>query len=257
MSRRSRPGFTIVAVLMLAIGIGANTAIFSLLNAVLLRNLPVSRPGQLVFLGKAQAEGSTSFVPGGTVQVFSFPFFREFRREQQVFSEVGAIQSFPETTHARIAGRGEPEKIQLERVSGSYFATLAVNAFLGRLLSNADSETAGAPPVAVLRYSSWKERFGADPAIAGKTIAIGQTTYTIAGVAPPEFFGVTVGRSPDLWIPLGTPGAVRSGLIGPPPTAPKFALIPLEARTIRSWRFMAAPLSVVPLPFCLRLVYAL
>jgi predicted permease len=196
------PGFTIIAVLMLALGIGANTAIFSLLNAILLRNLPVRQPEQLVFFGKAEVEGNTSFLPHGSTQAFSYPFFHEFRRRNDVFSEVGAIQSFLVASHGRIAGDANLEGMNVELVSGTYFNTLAVNAILGRAFSDADDQTPGAHPVAVANYSWWQNRFARDPSIAGKTVTIGTTVYTIIGVAPAEFFGVTVGRSPDLWIPL-------------------------------------------------------
>ena len=196
------PGFTIVAVLMLALGIGANTAIFSLLNAILLRNLPVRQPEQLVLFGKAQASGTTSFLPHGSTQVFSYPFFREFRRRNQVFSEVAAIQSFLVQSHGRVARSADLEKISVELVSGTYFNTLGVNAILGRVFTDADDQTPGAHPVIVASYSWWQNRFAKDPSIAGKTVTIGPTVYTIIGVAPPEFFGVTVGQSPNLWIPL-------------------------------------------------------
>ncbi|MGI8741969.1 MAG: ABC transporter permease [Bryobacteraceae bacterium] len=196
------PGFAITAVLMLALGIGANTAIFSLLNAILLRTLPVRQPAQLVFFGKAQASGDTSFLPHGSTQVFSYPFFREFRRRNQVFSEVAAIQSFLVASHGRVAGDAGLEKLNVELVSGSYFTTLGVNAILGRVLTDAEDQTPGGHPVAVANYSWWQNRFAKDPSIAGKTITIGSTGYTVIGVAPPAFFGVTVGHSPDLWIPL-------------------------------------------------------
>jgi predicted permease len=196
------PAFAIIAVLMLALGIGANTAIFSLLNAILLRSLPVHQPEQLVLFGKAQASGTTSFFPHGSTQVFSYPFFREFRRRNQVFSEVAAIQSFRMASHGRIAGEADLERIDVEPVSGTYFHTLGVNAVLGRVFTDADDRTPGAHPVAVASYSWWRNRLARDPAIAGKTITIGSTVYTIIGVAPPEFFGVTVGQSPNLWIPL-------------------------------------------------------
>ena len=196
------PGFTIIAVLMLALGIGANTAIFSLLNAILLRELPVRHPAQLVLFGEAEASGSTSFFPHRSTQVFSYPFFREFRRRNQVFSEVAAIQSFLVASHGRVAGDAGLESMNVELVSGSYFNTLGVNAVLGRVLTDADDLTPGAHPVAVASYSWWQNRFSGDPSIAGKAITIGPTVYTIIGVAPPDFSGVTVGQSPNLWIPL-------------------------------------------------------
>src|SRR5260370_11210170 len=196
------PGFTIVAVLMLALGIGANTAIFSLLNAILLRNLPVREPGQLVLFGEAQASGSTSFMPQGSTQIFSYPFFREFRRRNQVFSDVAAVQSFLAASHGRIAGDASMERLNVELVSGAYFSALGVNAALGRVFTGADDQTPGAHPVAVARYAWWQNRFAGDPSIRGKTITIGPAMYTIIGVAQPEFFGITVGQSPNLWIPL-------------------------------------------------------
>jgi predicted permease len=196
------PGFTVIAVLMLALGIGANTAIFSLLNAILLRKLPVHQPEQLVLFGKAEASGSTTFVPHGSTQAFSYPFFREFRRRNEVFSEVAAIQSYLVASHGRIAGDADMERIHVELVSGTCFHTLGVNAAFGRVLTEEDDQTPGAHPVAVASYSWWQNRFGRDPSVVGKTVTIGQTVYTIIGVAPPEFYGVTVGQSPHLWIPL-------------------------------------------------------
>jgi predicted permease len=195
------PGFTIVAVLMLALGIGANTAIFSLLNAILLRNLPVRQPGQLVLFGEAQASGTTSFMPHGSTQLFSYPFFREFRGRNQVFSDVAAIQSFLAASHGRIAGDTGLERVNVELVSGDYFSTLGVNAARGRLFSDAD-QTPGAHPVAVASYAWWQNRFAGDASIARKTITIGSTVFSIIGVAQPGFFGITVGQSPNLWIPL-------------------------------------------------------
>ncbi len=209
------PAFTIIAVLMLALGIGANTAIFSLLHAILLRSLPVRQPEQLVFFGKASAEGDTPFLPHHSTEVFSYPFFREFQRTNRVFSEVAAIQSFLVTAHGRVAHGAELEKLDVELVSGNYFHTLGVNAIRGRLLSTAEDQTPGGHPLAVASYSWWQKRFSKDPAVAGKTIIIGSTVYTVIGVAPPGFFGVTVGQSPDLWIPLTMQKEIlpdRSGL---------------------------------------------
>jgi predicted permease len=196
------PSFTIIAVLMLALGIGANTAIFSLLNAILLRNLPVHEPRQLVLFGKSEATGTTGFLPNRSTQVFSYPFFREFRRRNQVFSDVAAIQSFLARTHGRVAGDTALERMNVGLVSGSYFNTLGVNAINGRMFTDADDQAPGAHPVIVASYSWWQNRFAKDPAILNQAVTIGSTVYTIIGIAPPEFFGVTVGQSPDFWIPL-------------------------------------------------------
>ena len=196
------PGFSVIAVLMLALGIGANTAIFSLLNAILLRTLPVRQPEQLVFFGGAHAEGDTSFLPHKSTEVFSFPFFREFAQKSHVFSDVAAIQSFLVQSYGRFAGRTDLERIQVELVSGTYFRTLGVNPVLGRVFTGADDQALGAHPIAVARYSWWRDRFADSASLASKTVTIGSTVYTIIGVAPPGFFGVTVGQAPDLWIPL-------------------------------------------------------
>jgi predicted permease len=211
---RKSPGFSAVAIAMLALGIGANTAIFSLMNAVLMRPLPVSLPEQLVLFGEARPEGNTSFVPHGDTQVFSYPFYREFRERNQVFSGVAAIQSYLTSTYARLTGSG-PEPVTLELVSGDYFQTLGVEAVRGRLFTSADDRTIGGHPVAIANYAWWQNRLGGDPAVVGRTTTIGSTVYTIVGVTPPGFFGITVGQSPDLWIPLAMQRAIspdRAGL---------------------------------------------
>jgi predicted permease len=197
---RNSPGFTTVAVLMLALGIGGNTAIFSLLNAILLRELPVSHPAQLVFLGPAEAEGFTRSL--STTGAFSYPFFREFRRRNEVFSNVAAVESGLMTAHGRVAGNAEMERLEVELVSGSYFPALGVKPARGRLLTDADDQRPGGHPIAVANYDWWRARMAGDPAILRKTVQIGSTAYAIVGVAAPHFSGVTVGRAPDLWIPL-------------------------------------------------------
>jgi predicted permease len=196
------PGFTITAVLMLALGIGANTAIFSLLNAILLRHLPVRQPDQLMFFGTAEASGSTRFFPHSSTQAFSYTFYREFRQRNEVFSKVAAIQSFLVASHGRVAGGGDLERMDVELVSGTYFDTLGVNPIMGRVFTDADDQTPGGHPIAVASYSWWQNRFAGDRSIAGSTFTIGQTVYTIIGVAPRAFYGMTVGQSPDVWIPL-------------------------------------------------------
>ena len=195
-------GFSVVAILMLALGIGANTAIFSLLNAILLRQLPVRQPAQLYLFGKAEASGTTAFVPHRSTQVFSYPFFKDFRRNDQVFSDVAAVQSFLVESHGRVGGEASMEPLKLELVSGNYFQVLGVAPSLGRVFADADDRAPGANPIAVANYSWWRSRMAGNPAIAGNTVTIGSTVYTVVGVGPPGFFGVTVGSAPDLWIPL-------------------------------------------------------
>jgi predicted permease len=194
------PGFATVAILTLALGIGANTAIFSLINALLLRPLLVPDAQQLRFFGTALATGSTGFTPNGSTELFSYAFFRDFRRSNQVFGDVGAIGSILYPTNGRVAGGGL-EKINVELVSGSYFNTLGVRAIAGRVLSDRDDQVPGGHPLAVASHSWWQRRFGRAP-VVGTTISIGSRSYVVIGVAQPQFSGVTVGQSPDVWIPL-------------------------------------------------------
>jgi predicted permease len=211
---RKSPGFSAVAVVTLALGIGANTAIFSLLDAVLLRSLPVREPLQLMLFGKGTWRGSVSDLPNRSWQLFSCPFFREFRQKNEVFSDVAAIDSILFETHGRVAGGANLEKINAELVSGSYFNVLGVNSILGRTLTDADDQTPGGHPIAVASYSWWQRRFGKDPGLLGKSVTISGTVFTVVGVAPPEFFGVTVGQSPDLWVPLAMEKEVSPGWNG-------------------------------------------
>ena len=200
-----RPGFTLIAVLSLALGIGANTAIFSLLDAVLLRTLPVREPQQLVLFGSGKDQGVSISFPDQSCDLFSYPFYRQVEQRNDLFSGVAGLMSITWTVHGFVnadqAGN-EIEKMQVQLVSGSYFPVLSVNAILGRVLTEADDQTPGGHPVAVVSYAWWQRRFGADPSAIGKTITIDNVAYAIVGVAPKEFFGTTVGTTPDLWVPL-------------------------------------------------------
>ena len=211
---RKNPAFAAIAVLTLALGIGANTAIFSLLNAVLLRSLPVRNPEELMLFGKGNWRGSVDDLPNRSWQLFSYPFFREFRQKNQAFSEVAAIDSIMFDTHGRVGEATNLEKVDIELVSGTYFNVLGVNPVLGRLLSDSDDRTPGGHPIAVASYAWWQRRFGKDPSVVGKVLNIRSTVYTIVGVAPPDFFGVTVGQSPDLWIPLAMEKEISPGWNG-------------------------------------------
>lgn len=184
------PGFTVVAVLTLALGIGANTAIFSLIDAVLLRMLPVNAPEQLVLINTVNEEGQ----PRG----ISHPMFRDLQTRSQVFAGIFCSSTVP----LRWSTGGETEQVVGELVSGNYFSILGVNSFLGRVFSNADDNTPGVHPVAVISDTFWQRRFGGDPAVIGKTITLNEQSCTVVGIAPPGFYGTEVGVSPDVRIPL-------------------------------------------------------
>ena len=194
------PALTIVALLSLALGIGANTAIFSLLDAVMLRSLPVKDPAQLVLLGKGNTSGITDDF--ARTQLYSYPFYRQMWGENQVFSDTAAIFSMANDVHGFVEGRTESEPMKVQLVSGTYFATLGVRAFEGRTLNDADDNSEGDHPVAIISYAWWKRSLARDPNVLNRTLKLGATTYNIIGVAPPEFFGTKVGEAPDMWVPL-------------------------------------------------------
>jgi predicted permease len=199
------PGFTFVAVLTLALGIGANTAIFSLLDAVLLKSLPVAEPDKLVLFGHGRDTSLNTGFPNRSWDLFSYPFYQEVRQRQEVFAEVAALLNESWSVYGRVntnESSGEMERMDVQLVSGTYFSVLGVNASLGRTFTEADDQTPGGHPIAVVSHAWWQRRLGSDPAAVGKTITIDQTAYTIIGVAPKEFFGTTVGQAPDLWVPL-------------------------------------------------------
>ena len=210
-------GFTAVAVLSLALGIGANTAIFSLIDALMLRSLPVQEPDRLVLFGNANSAGITIGFPDSSWDLFSYPTYREFRQRSQVFSDVAAVHSLPSRVHGVVragASAGELEQINAQMVSGTYFSVLGVNGLLGRTLTVDDDVTPGSHPVVVVSYSWWKSRFGGDPSVVGTTINIDKTSYTIIGVTPQDFFGTTVGDSPNIWVPLSMEEQLPPGFKG-------------------------------------------
>ena len=200
------PGVTLVALLSLALGIGANTALFTLINAVMLRSLPVRDPQQLVLLGKGENDGITDTF--AETDLYSYPFYRQLQQQNRVFSNVAALCSLTNDVHAFVSDRGEPEPVQVQLVSGTYFQTLGVNPFLGRVLDDNDDSSKGNHPVAVLSYAFWTRSLARDPAVLGRTLRMGSSVFTVVGVAAPEFFGTKVGDSPDAWIPLSMSEAV-------------------------------------------------
>ena len=187
------PGFTAVAVLTLALGIGANTAIFSVLDAVLLKMLPVRNPEQLVALNHAGGDRRGNG--------FSYPVFERLRDRSRVFTDLFAFSTWPEST-TTINGREEPLPGGVLLVSGDYHAGLGIRPFLGRLISPEDNRVPGEHPVAVLSYGFWQRKFGGAVSVIGQSIALNGTPYTVIGVTPPEFFGVRVGRSDAITVPM-------------------------------------------------------
>ena len=190
---RRNPGFTAVAVLSLALGIGANTAIFSLMDAVLLKMLPVKNPGQLFFLERAGVRRDRKEGSG-----LSYAFFEQMRSQRET---IAGVCAFGSSGRVNLVVDGQAEVAQGQLVSGGFFATLGVNALLGRALTEDDDKIPGGHPVAVISYNYWQRRFARDPVIVGKSVALYGHPFTIIGVTPPDFFGVTVGDSPDFWAP--------------------------------------------------------
>jgi predicted permease len=191
---------TIVALLSLALGIGANSAIFSLLDAVMLRSLPVKEPAQLILLGKGTASGKTDDF--ARTELYSYPFYRQMQEKNQVFSETAAFCSMTNDVHGFVEGRTESEPMNVKLVSGTYFAALGVKPFMGRTLNEADDNSEGDHPVAFISYAWWKRSLARDPNVLDRKLRLGTMAYNIVGVAPAEFFGTKVGEAPDMWVPL-------------------------------------------------------
>src|ERR1700728_2338100 len=208
---RKSPGFTSIALLSLALGIGANTAIFTLVNAILLRPLPVQNPSELVLFGRAQ--GLTFSVPDGKWQLFSYSFFHDFRRLATSYAGIAAVNSTQFASKASIAGSAY-QTTHVDFVSGSYFPVLGVPAFLGRTIIESDDNAPGDGPVAVASYVWFQRHCNGDPSALGKTIRIQSHDYTLIGVARPGFSGVTVAQSTDLWIPLSMETEMSPGQNG-------------------------------------------
>src|SRR5215472_6545975 len=205
------PGFTAIAVLTLALGIGANTAIFSLLNQVLLRRLPVRDPEQLVILKSPGPKHGHAWSDGDDSEIFSYPVYKGLAKNTAVFDGVIARFEFS----ASIASRGQTDRGSGELVTGNYFQTLGVRPALGRLLAPADDDVQGAHPVLVLSHGYWTQHFGGDSGVLNQTILVNDTVMTIVGVAQSGFTGVQVGQTPDIFVPMTMKGQmtpIRNGL---------------------------------------------
>jgi predicted permease len=206
----ANPGFTLVAVLSLALGIGGNTAIFSLLNSVLMSTLPVRNPQELVILTDPASRGVSLGMEGGDRSLATYAEFRQLQEQNVAFASLMAASSSLQRTEARVAG-GEPEEIAVRLVSASYFTTLGVPALVGRAFDGRTEPAEGAIPHAVISHEFWQRRFGGAADVVGRPIALRGGVVSIVGVAPASFFGETVGERPDAWVPLAMQATVLPG----------------------------------------------
>ena len=206
---RSSRVFTVAAVLTLALGIGGTTAIFTLIDAVMLRSLPVTDPGRLYRVG----EGDDCCVEGGPQDrwgMFSFPLYERLKAESPEFEEVMAFQAGRGGLSVRREGvESAARPLRSEYVTGNYFSTLGVGAFGGRVFTT-DDDRPSAPPVAVLSHRAWQGTYGGDPTVVGATFVVEGHPFTVIGVAPPGFFGETLRSDPpDIWIPVQQEPMIR------------------------------------------------
>jgi predicted permease len=199
---RLSPVFTLTAMLTLALGIGATTAIFSLIYSVMLKSLPVVDPSSLYRVGA----GTDCCVEGGPQDewgLYSYPLYLRLKTEAPEFEQMAAFQAAGAQFSVR---RGERDNIAKplrgEFVSGNYFNTFGIQAFAGRAIAPSDDQ-ASAPPVAMLSYRAWQQQYNSDPSVVGSTFIVSGHPFTIAGIAPPGFFGETLrSNPPELWLPL-------------------------------------------------------
>ncbi len=199
---RLSPVFTLTAMLTLALGIGATTAIFSLINAVMLKSLPVVDPSSLYRIGEGHdccVEGS----PQDNWGMFSYPFYEVMQKNTPEFEQLAAFQAGGRSISVR---RGKTDRVakplREEMVTGNYFATFGLGAFAGRTLAPSDDQPSSAL-VAMISYRTWQQQYGSDPSVVGSTFILDGHPFTIVGIAPPGFFGETLrANPPDLWIPI-------------------------------------------------------
>ena len=195
---RRNPGFAIVAILSLALGVGANTAIFQLLDAVRIRTLPVTDPANLVEVRITQSNSGRTGQFTGRHPMLTYPLFEQVRDRQQAFSGLAAFG----TGGFNMSLSGEARNASGMWVNGDFFTTLGVTPFIGRLIAPADDRRGCQAPVVVASYGFWQRELGGDPSAIGRTITLERHGYQLIGVTPPQFFGVEVGRTFDVAVPL-------------------------------------------------------
>jgi predicted permease len=206
---RKAPGFTMTAVITLALGIGATTAIFTLVHQVMLKSLPVTRPEELWRVGdkvRCCNWGGYTQDRDGNFSLFSYEAYKNFREHTPEFVDLAALQAGNAPLGVRRAGsQGPVDTRNGEYVSGNFFRTLGVGPWIGRLMTDADDQP-GAPPVAVMSYYTWTDKYASDPSVVGAGYEINGHLFTVIGVAPPGFYGAKLDGwgMPDMWIPVNT-----------------------------------------------------
>jgi putative ABC transport system permease protein len=213
---RQSPSFTVTAILTLALGIGATTAIFTLLQQVMLRSLPVARPEQLWRIGDAAtccysdgySQGNGNERPSNDWNLFSWEAFKVLRANTPAFEQLAAFEIGEGNAHLSVRRAGSPVPVAMangEYVSGNFFETFGISARRGRFFTDADDRE-GAPPVAVLSFHAWQGKYGSDPSVVDATYIFNGHPFTIIGIGPPGFFGAKIADSdmPDFWLPLTT-----------------------------------------------------
>ena len=211
---RKSPAFTAVAILTLALGIGGTTAVFTLVQQVMLRSLPVSQPDQLWRVGEGAiccysdgyTQGNNDGRPQNEWNLFSWEAYMDFRANTLAFEDLAAFQIGEANAHLAVRRAGSPAPLETgngEYVSGNFFETLGISAWRGRLFTDSDDQE-GAPPVAVMSFHTWQGKYGSDPSMAGATFIVNGHPFTIVGIAPPSFFGAKIAGSdmPDFWLPV-------------------------------------------------------
>ena len=199
------PAFSSIAILTLALGIGANTAIFTVLDAVLLNSLPVRSPQQLVLLTDPGSGGMSVGSSTGDRDMLTYAEFQDLAARNQVLSGILAADAMGLQIPVSLEGAaqgGEASEAGVQMVSGSFFNVLGVNALVGRTFTPEVDKLRDANPVAVISYSFWQRRFGGDTTVIGRKLSIRKNVYVVIGVMPQRFFGMTVGAAPDIWVPL-------------------------------------------------------
>ena len=207
---RKSPGFALTVILTIALGIGANTAIFTLVYAVLMKSLPVADPRTLYRIGdKDDCCVNGGFMnDDGDFDLFSYDLYRHLRDTTPEFEQLAAMQSGSNSMNVR-RGSEQAKALRTQYVSGNFFTTFGIGPFTGRTLSMTD-DMQGAAPAVMMSYQAWQSEYGGDPSLVGSNLYVQGQPVTVVGIAPPGFFGDRISSSPPaLWIPLSLelPGA--------------------------------------------------